>query len=91
MADIDLVRPHTLGVTGARAAAESVAERLRAEFGVESVWEGDSLRVRGRGVDGRLEAGPETVRVTARLGLLARPFRRSLEREIESELDRAVS
>lgn len=90
MADIDILRPHALGIDGARRAAERVAERLRADYGVETEWQGNVLHVSGRGVDGQLDAQPEAVRVRAQLGLLVRPFRRQLVREIERELDRAA-
>lgn len=90
MADIVLARPHSLGLAGARQTAEQVASRLRDEFGVSAHWEGDAIHVEGRGVRGRLEAGPDEVRVVASLGLAARPFRRLLRREIERELDRLV-
>ena len=90
MATIDITRRHALGPDGARRAADPVAERLRAEFGVRSWWDGPALRVSGRGVDGHLDAGPETVRVVARLGLFARPFAGPLRREIERELDRVA-
>ena len=91
VADIDITRRHALGADGARHAAASVAERLRADFGVRSWWDGPTLRVAGRGVDGRLDAGADTVRVVARLGLFARPFAGSLRREIERELDRVTA
>ncbi len=91
MADIDLTRPHSLGLDGARRAAADVADRLRREFGVRARWAGDTVHVEGRGVRGRLDAGPDTVRVTASLGLAARPFRRSLRREIERTLERELS
>lgn len=87
VADIDILRTHALGLDGARTAATQVGDRLADEFGVDTRWEGDVLRVTGRGVDGTLDAGPETVHVRATLGLLARPFRRALAREIERELD----
>lgn len=88
MADIDITRRHALGPDGARRAADTVADRLRTEFGVRSWWDGPTLRVSGPGVDGHLDAGPETVRVVARLGPLARVFTGALRREIERELDR---
>lgn len=88
MPHIDISRVHTLGLDGARRAAEAVAARLVAEFGVRSSWIGDTLHIEGRGVRGALEASPSTVRVTASLGLVARPFKASLRREIERELDR---
>ena len=87
MADIDLTRPHDLGLDGARRAADAVAARLRSEYGVTTEWDGDSIRLKGRGVRGRLDAQPAMVRVTASLGLAARPFRRALRREIKRELD----
>lgn len=88
MADIDVLRPHALGLDGARAAAADVGARLAAEFGVQTRWEGSVLRVTGRGVDGTIEPEADAVRVRATLGLLARPFRRPLLREVERELDR---
>ena len=90
MATIDITRPHTLGADGARRAADQVAARLASEYGVRSWWDGPALRVSGRGIDGYLDAGPETVRVVARLGLLARAFAGPLRREIERELDRVA-
>ena len=91
MADIDLTRSHSLGLESARRAADAVAARLRREYGVTTEWEGDAVVLDGRGVRGRLDVGPETVRVAVSLGLAARPFRRSLKREIEQELDAFAS
>ena len=90
MAAIDISRSHTLGLEGARRAADDVATRLRREYGVATHWEGDSVHVEGRGITGRLDTSSDAVRVTARLGLAARPFRRALQREIERELDREL-
>ena len=88
MPDILVTRSHSLGLDGARRAADDVADRLRREFGVATRRDGDTVWVEGRGVTGRLDAGPSEVRVQADLGLAARPFRRLLRREIEAELDR---
>ena len=90
MAHIDLVRPHALGLAGARRAAEAVALDLEREHGLRPTWEGDTLRVDGPGVHGTLTAGPDAVRVVVRLGLAMRPFRRALQAEIERQLDAAV-
>jgi len=90
VSDIHILRPHTLGLRGARQAADDVAARLRADIGVDTTWEGDVLHVSGHGVTGRLVAAPDSVEVHARLGLVARPFRKRLLREIETELDRAL-
>ncbi|MEL6616554.1 MAG: polyhydroxyalkanoic acid system family protein, partial [Bacteroidota bacterium] len=89
--DIDITRSHTLDREGARRAATDVAERLKREFRVRSEWTGDRLRVSGSGIRGELTLLDAAVRVTASLGLLARPFRNQLRQEIEKELDRALS
>ncbi len=88
MPDLVFSRPHALGPDAARRAVDEVADRLRAEFGVSTRREGDTVFVEGRGVTGHLEAGPHDLRVVATLGLRARPFKRLLRREIEAELDR---
>lgn len=91
MSTILISRSHTLGLDGARRAADDVAERLQREFGLTTRRDGDTVWVEGRGVTGRLDAEADQVRVEARLGLAARPFRRMLRREIETELDRLTS
>ena len=54
MPDIDITRRHDLGRDGARRAADAVAERLRDDFRVRSEWDGDQLRVSGKGIRGEL-------------------------------------
>ena len=88
MAHIVVSRPHSLDPDTAHKAVDEVADRLRREFGVQTRREGGTVWVDGRGVSARLEATPDTLHVEATLGLAARPFRRLLRREIETELDR---
>ena len=91
MPDIDVSRSHTLGRDAARRAAEAVGAQLRTEMGVKTEWVGDALRVNGRGVRGEIAVSDALVRVTARLGLVARPFRSTIQREVERQLDRSLS
>lgn len=88
MAHIDVTHPHRLGLAGARRAAEEIARELGQGRGLhlEARWEGDTLHVSGSGFEGRLEARPEAVRVTARLSLLLWPMRRRIEQEVERYL-----
>lgn len=90
MVHIDISRPHALGLDGARRAAQEVADRLHAEHGVTSQWHGDSLRVAGSGIHGRLDASADNVRITVTLGLFMRAAKSIVRREIERELDRAI-
>lgn len=87
MAHIEITRQHGLGRERAHRAAEEVADDLRRRFGVQTAWDGDVLRVDGKGVTGALTATDRLVHVTADLGLPLRPLCRSLAREIERRLD----
>ena len=44
MADIQIVQEHNLSPERARAAAQQVADKVAAEFGMQWRWEGDVLR-----------------------------------------------
>ena len=90
MAHIEIVRRHRLGREAARRTAEGIAADLQRRYGVRWGWRGDTLHVESAHVNGALTAGEDVVRVTATLGLTARPFRRALEAEIQGQLDRAV-
>jgi len=87
MARIHITRTHTLGLEAARAATDRVADDLRGEHGVKAHWEGDTLLVRGTGVRGELAVSDNLVDVKVKLRLAMRPFRRTLEKEINEQLD----
>jgi putative polyhydroxyalkanoate system protein len=89
MAHIDVSRPHSLGLNGARRAAEDVLDDLRREhqLRLDTRWEGDTLHARGRGFEAWLHAQPQTVRVTAHLGMFLRPFRGAIREEVRRYLD----
>ena len=90
MSHIHIARTHTLGLEAARTVADCVAEELRAEHGVKADWEGDTLMIRGTGVRGELAVSHNLVDVKVRLGLMMRPFQRTLEKEINEQLDEHV-
>jgi putative polyhydroxyalkanoate system protein len=54
MADISIVQEHGLSPDMARAAAQTVADKMAAEFGLALQWEGDVLRFGRSGVNGAL-------------------------------------
>ena len=43
MADIELTRSHSLGLTDGRDAVERVAQQLENDIGVDYEWDGDTL------------------------------------------------
>jgi len=74
-----------------RAAAEGLARELEEAHGVRARWEGDCIRIKGSGVDGKLTLGDEDVLVSVELGLLASAFKGVLRSEVERFLEEYVA
>jgi putative polyhydroxyalkanoate system protein len=91
MADIKLRRDHTLGLKKARQIAWRWAEQVERKFGMEcTVLEGqtsDTVQFERSGVSGELIVAPDHFDLHARLGFLLGAFARTIEAEIEKELD----
>ncbi|WP_166263451.1 polyhydroxyalkanoic acid system family protein [Marinobacter caseinilyticus] len=87
MSAIDVRRTHSLDHEHAREAAESLAQDLSREFDVNYQWEGDVMRFKRSGVKGHLTVSPGDIRVYLELGMLLRPFKSRIEKEIHSQLD----
>ena len=87
MSSIVVRRTHRLDAATARRMAESIAERMQREFGGTFGWDGDTLRFSRRGASGQVDLGARDVTVHVDLGLLLRPLRSRIEREIHAYLD----
>lgn len=87
MSHISIRRHHSLGIRGARAAAQRVADELAEEYGVDSEWEGDVLSFERPGVTGSLAVSAREIAINLRLGLLLLPFRNQIEARISENLD----
>jgi len=74
-----------------RVAAEDLAKQLEGSHGVRARWEGDCVRIKGAGVDGRLTLGDADVLVSVELGLMASAFKGVLRTEVQRFLDKYVS
>ncbi|QLF93314.1 polyhydroxyalkanoic acid system family protein [Pseudomonas sp. ABC1] len=90
MARIVVERSHALGRDAARDKAQQLAERLRAEYGVDYQWRGDVLEVRRSGADGCIEVGEGNVRVQLNLGLMLSAMGGSIQGQIEKALDKVL-
>jgi putative polyhydroxyalkanoate system protein len=90
MARIKVERPHSLGLAGARAKAEQLAERLASEYEVRYRWVGDSLEFKRSGVDGVIAVSADSVRVELSLGLLLSAMSGRIKTEIEQTLDKSL-
>ena len=91
MADLHLLRVHSLGLEAARKVARDWAEQARRDFGMECTYtEGeaqDTLSFKRSGVNGTLRVGPESFELSAQLGFLLRAIKDKIEAEISKNLD----
>ena len=91
MAEIKIRRDHTLGLTKAREVALQWAEDVEKNFGMEcTIFEGetsDTVEFTRSGVKGELVVAADHFDLEARLGFLLGAFSKTIETEIEKNLD----
>ena len=94
MPDLRIRRDHKLGLAKARKIAWQWAEHVEQKFGMEcSVIEGelsDTVEFSRAGVHGELIVAPDHFDLVARLGFMLGVFSKTIEREIQAELDRLL-
>ena len=95
MADIHIHRDHTLGLAKARKVAWKWAEEVEAKFGMAcTVIEGefsDTVQFTRTGVNGALVVAADHFDLNAKLGFLLGAFSKTIESEIEKNLDALLS
>lgn len=91
MADLHIVREHTLGLSKARKIAFQWAEQAETEFGMACTYnEGDTadeVSFSRSGVKGTLEVDASRFELHAQLGFLVGAFKHRIEAEIVKNLD----
>jgi putative polyhydroxyalkanoate system protein len=91
MSDIRIHRQHSLGLAKARKVAWKWAEQVEVEFDMEcTVLEGDfsdTVEFTRAGVTGTLVVAADHFDLNAKLGFLLGAFARTIENEIEKNLD----
>ena len=91
MADIKIHREHSLGLAKARKVAWAWAEQVEAQFDMEcTVIEGqtsDTVEFTRSGVKGQLIVAADHFDLDAKLGFLLGAFSKTIEGEIEKNLD----
>src|SRR5579864_6502737 len=88
MATIAIDRTHDLPHDKARNLAERLATDLAQRYGFAWRWDDDDIRFQRPGVSGFLHIGASQIRLDITLGLLLAPFRASIEKQVNAELDR---
>jgi putative polyhydroxyalkanoate system protein len=91
MADIHIHREHQLGLERARQIAWDWAEQVEAKYGMEcTIYEGeetDTVEFSRSGVKGELTVAADHFELQAKLGFLVGAFKKTIEGEIQKELD----
>jgi putative polyhydroxyalkanoate system protein len=91
MAGFRITKPYTMPKEEVREAAQGLASSLERDHGVRSRWDGDTVRIKGAGVDGQMSFHDGMIDVSVRLGLLASMFEPVLRDEVNRYLDTHVS
>jgi len=95
MADIRIHRKHSLGLAKARDIAWQWAEEVEKKFDMEcTVLEGetsDTVEFTRSGVNGRLIVAADHFDLDAKLGFLLGAFSKTIESEIEKNLDELLA
>lgn len=92
MAEITVAQEHKMTAPMARAAAQQVADKLAAEYGVTCKWDGENvLRFERSGVDGALTLGAGRADLHIRLGLLMGAFAGVIESKAADKMRRVFS
>ena len=91
MADLHILRQHTLGLRAARKIAVEWAEHAEKEFGMSCTYEEgktmDEVCFTRSGVDGTLSVTRDKFELNAKLGFLVGAFKTRIESEIVKNLD----
>ena len=87
MSEIVVRRHHDLGLARAKRLAETMALRLRDDYGGTYAWTGDHLQFERTGASGRITVKPDAVEVRVEIGFLLSPLRGRIEREIRAFCD----
>ena len=84
-------REHSLGAEEARRRVDQVADELGGKLGLTSEWEGDHLRVHGKGVSGRILVSDYSVEVHVHVGLAMMMLREPIRSAIENSIDHYIT
>jgi putative polyhydroxyalkanoate system protein len=91
MAGFKISKTCTMPKEEVRQAAEKLAAQLEKDHGVRSRWDGDTVHIKGAGIDGCLCMEDDRLDVSVKLGMLASMFESPLRREIQRYLDEYVT
>ncbi len=91
MADISMKRTHQLGLKGARAAADKMAEKLGEKFDLTGDWKGNTLSFSRPGVNGTLAVSETDMQLEVTLGFMLKMMKGPIEKAVHEQLDKVLA
>jgi putative polyhydroxyalkanoate system protein len=92
MADISIVKNHSMDKDVLRGRLEELARGLKTKYGIRSRWEGDTCVLDGTGIkQGVLKITPDSVSLDVTLGMMARLLKPKIEEEINKEIVKVLA
>ena len=88
MVDISIVQEHTLTPGQARDAAQKVADKIAAEYGLACKWQGDVLHFKRSGVQGALTLEDRRAEMVIKLGFLMGAFAPSIRAKVSEKMQK---
>jgi putative polyhydroxyalkanoate system protein len=79
MIDISITQKHELSHPHAKAAAQRVADKMTAEYGMDSEWDGDVLICKRSGASAKLSIYETEAQLEITLGVLFKMFASTIE------------
>jgi putative polyhydroxyalkanoate system protein len=87
MADIKMIKYHSLPMPQARALVQKAADDLAEEYDLTSQWAGNTLRFRRSGVQGEMRVSESEIDLEVTLGFLLKAFKSKFVEHIEHNFD----
>lgn len=90
MADISHKRTHSLGLKGAQAAANKMADKLGEKFDLKGTWNGNTLNFARPGVAGILAISETEMTLEVTLGFMLKMMKGPIEKSVHEQLDNVL-
>ena len=91
MADISHKRTHSLGLKGAHAAANKMADKLGEKFDLKGTWSGNTLNFARPGVAGILAISETEMTLEVTLGFMLKMMKGPIEQSVHEQLDKVLT
>lgn len=88
MADVTAKKSHNLSLDKAKDTAQQLADKLKADFDLESTWKGDTLVFNRSGLKGQLAVTEKDVNLEISLGFMLKAFKGKIQAEVDKNLDK---